>query len=117
MHCLENLYQVNIICFFRTKKKLFIYIKKISGHRLEYTTMVGKPSELTYYHAEYLISLHASEIGLKLPIKRLYAIGVSFSCLFNFSQSKSFSIRIIQILISMVLMYIIAIYKKDHYHD
>ncbi len=41
--------------------------------------MVGKPSELTYYHAEYLISLHASEIGLKLPIKRLYAIGVSFS--------------------------------------
>ncbi len=31
----------------------------------------------TYYHAEYLVSRHANELGLKLPIKRLYAIGVS----------------------------------------
>jgi hypothetical protein len=37
----------------------------------------------TYYHAEYLISHHANELGLKLPIKRLYAIGVS---LFLFIQ-------------------------------
>ena len=29
----------------------------------------------TYYHAEYLVSHHANELGLKLPIKRLYAIG------------------------------------------
>lgn len=33
----------------------------------------------TYYHAEYLISHHANNIGLQLPIKRLYAIGVCFS--------------------------------------
>ncbi|CAF0731545.1 unnamed protein product [Adineta steineri] len=57
MHCLESLYH------------------KISGYPLQYTTIVGKPSEITFYHAEYLISHHAHEMGLKQPIKRLYAIG------------------------------------------
>ncbi|CAF4517553.1 unnamed protein product [Rotaria socialis] len=57
LHCLENLYE------------------KISGHQLQYTTIVGKPSEVTFYHAEYLISRHAHELGLKQPIKRLYVVG------------------------------------------
>ncbi|CAF1352025.1 unnamed protein product [Rotaria sp. Silwood1] len=57
MYCLENLY------------------KKISGHFLQYTAIVGKPSEITYYHAEYLISRHAHELGYKQPIKRIYAVG------------------------------------------
>ncbi|CAF4142078.1 unnamed protein product [Rotaria socialis] len=57
MYCLENLY------------------KKISGHPLQYTAIVGKPSEITYYHAEYLISRHAYELGYKQPIKRIYAVG------------------------------------------
>ncbi|CAF1078098.1 unnamed protein product [Rotaria sordida] len=57
MYCLENLY------------------KKISGHPLQYTAIVGKPSEITYYHAEYLISRHAHELGYKQPIKRIYAVG------------------------------------------
>jgi len=76
--------------------------------------MVGKPSEITYYHAEYLISHNASTLGHKLPIKRLYAIGVSSSF---FLQLKFFFLRIIQRLISMVQISIIVIYKKDHYHD
>ncbi|CAF4534381.1 unnamed protein product [Rotaria socialis] len=50
-------------------------ISKISGHQLQYTTIVGKPSEVTFYHAEYLISRHAHELGLKQPIKRLYVVG------------------------------------------
>ena len=53
--------------------------KKISGQRLIYTAIVGKPMKETYYHAEYLISHHANKIGLQLPIKRLYAIGVCSS--------------------------------------
>ncbi|CAF4797917.1 unnamed protein product [Rotaria sp. Silwood1] len=57
LHCLENLYE------------------KVSGHPLQYTAIVGKPSEVTFYHAEYLISRHARELGLKQPIKRLYAVG------------------------------------------
>ncbi len=46
---------------------------------MKYTTIVGKPSEITFYHAEYLISRHAYELGLKKPIKRLYAVGVRSS--------------------------------------
>ncbi|CAF3671641.1 unnamed protein product [Rotaria sordida] len=57
LHCLENLYE------------------KISGHPLQYTAIVGKPSEITFYHAEYLVCRHACELGLKQPIKRLYAVG------------------------------------------
>lgn len=57
MYCLENLY------------------KKISGHPLQYTAIVGKPSEITYYHAEYLISRHATDLGYNQPIKHIYAIG------------------------------------------
>jgi hypothetical protein len=52
-------------------------LKKISGHPLQYTAIVGKPSEITYYHAEYLISRHAYDLGYKQPIKRIYAVGVS----------------------------------------
>lgn len=52
-------------------------MKKISGHPLQYTAIVGKPSEITYYHAEYLISRHAYDLGYKQPIKRIYAVGVS----------------------------------------
>ncbi|CAF0991480.1 unnamed protein product [Didymodactylos carnosus] len=57
MFCLENVY------------------KKISGHPLQYTAIVGKPSEITYYHAEYCVSRHAQELGIRKPIKRLYAVG------------------------------------------
>jgi hypothetical protein len=56
---------------------LCFLLKKISGHPLQYTAIVGKPSEITYYHAEYLISRHAYQLGYKNPIKRLYAVGVS----------------------------------------
>ncbi len=55
----------------------FLFAQKISGHPLQYTAIVGKPSEITYYHAEYLISRHAYDLGYKKPIKRIYAVGVS----------------------------------------
>lgn len=63
------------------------YWKKISGQRLIYTAIVGKPMKETYYHAEYLISHHANQIGLKLPIKRLYAIGVCSSSIIRIFQT------------------------------
>jgi ribonucleotide monophosphatase NagD (HAD superfamily) len=55
--CLENLY------------------KKITGHELIYTALIGKPSEITYHHAERMVVKHARRIGILEPIKRLYAIG------------------------------------------
>ncbi|XP_062247991.1 haloacid dehalogenase-like hydrolase domain-containing 5 [Platichthys flesus] len=55
--CLENIY------------------KKITGKELKYEALMGKPSELTYHFAEYLIRSQAMERQWKLPITSLYAIG------------------------------------------
>eukprot|EP00064_Thunnus_orientalis_P009931 superscaffoldBa00001293_g9957 len=55
--CLENIY------------------KKITGKDLKYEALIGKPSELTYHFAEYLIRSQAMQWQWKLPITSLYAIG------------------------------------------
>ncbi|KAM7170247.1 haloacid dehalogenase-like hydrolase domain-containing 5 isoform 2-T2 [Macrochelys suwanniensis] len=57
MVCLENIY------------------KKITGKELKYEALVGKPSELTYHYAEYLIRMQAAQRHWKEPIQTLYAIG------------------------------------------
>ncbi|KAL7843141.1 hypothetical protein AOLI_G00246530 [Acnodon oligacanthus] len=57
MVCLENIY------------------KKITGRDLKYEALMGKPSELTYHYAEYLIREQAAERGWRAPIRSLYAIG------------------------------------------
>ncbi|TSW08315.1 Haloacid dehalogenase-like hydrolase domain-containing 5 [Bagarius yarrelli] len=57
MVCLENIY------------------KKITGRELKYEALVGKPSELTYHYAEYLIRTQAAERGWRSPITSLYAVG------------------------------------------
>lgn len=55
--CLENIY------------------KKITGEDLKYEALMGKPSELTYHFAEYLIRTQAVQRKWKSPITSLYAIG------------------------------------------
>lgn len=55
--CLENIY------------------KKITGEDLKYEALMGKPSELTYHFAEYLIRSQAVQRKWKSPITSLYAIG------------------------------------------
>ncbi|KAL7986046.1 hypothetical protein Chor_011212, partial [Crotalus horridus] len=57
MVCLENIY------------------KKITGKELKYEVLMGKPSEVTYHYAEYLIRTQASAKQWKSPIETLYAIG------------------------------------------
>lgn len=55
--CLENIY------------------KKITGKELKYDALMGKPSELTYHFAEYLIRNQVMQRQWKTPITSLYAIG------------------------------------------
>ncbi|KAK6307747.1 haloacid dehalogenase-like hydrolase domain-containing 5 isoform X1 [Coregonus clupeaformis] len=55
--CLENIY------------------KKITGKEVKYKALMGKPSELTYHFAEYLIRGQAVERNWTQPITSLYAIG------------------------------------------
>ncbi|XP_056122463.1 haloacid dehalogenase-like hydrolase domain-containing 5 [Rhinichthys klamathensis goyatoka] len=49
--------------------------KKITGQDLKYEALMGKPSELTYHYAEFLIREQASERGWRQPITSLYAVG------------------------------------------
>ncbi|NWI50326.1 HDHD5 hydrolase, partial [Calyptomena viridis] len=55
--CLENIY------------------KKVTGRELKYEALIGKPSRITYFYAEYLIKQQAEKQGWKAPIRRLYAVG------------------------------------------
>ncbi|XP_066553899.1 haloacid dehalogenase-like hydrolase domain-containing 5 isoform X2 [Amia ocellicauda] len=49
--------------------------KKITGKDLKYEALVGKPSEVTYHYAEYLIRAQAEERSWRKPIRTLYAVG------------------------------------------
>ncbi|XP_029456662.1 haloacid dehalogenase-like hydrolase domain-containing 5 isoform X2 [Rhinatrema bivittatum] len=57
MVCLENIY------------------KKITGKDLKYEALMGKPSDVTYHYAEYLIRTQATARDWKKPIQTLYAVG------------------------------------------
>ena len=54
--------------------KLYFFLQKISGRELKYTALVGKPSELTYHHADYLLHEQALKMGMN-GVKTLYCIG------------------------------------------
>lgn len=56
LHCLESVY------------------KKISGHELKYTALVGKPSQITYHHSENVLQHQAYTMGLP-SMSKMYCIG------------------------------------------
>lgn len=49
--------------------------KKITGKDLIYSALVGKPSEITYYHANYMLREHAKSIGINHNVDTIYAVG------------------------------------------
>jgi len=49
--------------------------KKVTGYELKYTSLVGKPSEVTFRYAEHCLSKEAKRLGLMNPIERMYIIG------------------------------------------
>lgn len=49
--------------------------KKVTGKDLQYTALIGKPSEVTYYHANNMIRKHARQLGINHNIDTIYAIG------------------------------------------
>ncbi|XP_076469277.1 haloacid dehalogenase-like hydrolase domain-containing 5 isoform X2 [Babylonia areolata] len=49
--------------------------KKVTGHDLHYTSLVGKPCEITYRFAEHTICHIAKRMGISRPIRRLYFFG------------------------------------------
>lgn len=49
--------------------------KKVTGKDLIYNALIGKPSEVTYYHANHMIMNHAKKIGIDHNIDTIYAVG------------------------------------------
>uniref|UniRef100_A0A8C4PZ85 Haloacid dehalogenase-like hydrolase domain-containing 5 n=1 Tax=Eptatretus burgeri TaxID=7764 RepID=A0A8C4PZ85_EPTBU len=49
--------------------------KKVTGKELIYEVLMGKPSEITYHHAEYLLRKQAEYLGWTVPVRTIYAIG------------------------------------------
>uniref|UniRef100_A0A0B6ZGX4 Uncharacterized protein n=2 Tax=Arion vulgaris TaxID=1028688 RepID=A0A0B6ZGX4_9EUPU len=56
MNALEGLYQ------------------KITGKEMKYTALIGKPSEITYHYADFLLTQHARLLGVD-QIRTIYCIG------------------------------------------
>lgn len=49
--------------------------KKVSGNSLHYTSLLGKPSEITYRFAEHVLAREALKLGFKQPLRTMYLIG------------------------------------------
>ena len=52
---------------------------KLAGQRLRYEAVMGKPSLLTYQHAELVIRQETANQGWDRPVTNLYAIGYCLS--------------------------------------
>ncbi|KAL8587131.1 hypothetical protein ACOMHN_026099 [Nucella lapillus] len=48
---------------------------KLTGHDLHYTSLIGKPCEITYRFAEHTVANIAKRMGITKPLKRLYFFG------------------------------------------
>ncbi|CAL1537490.1 unnamed protein product [Lymnaea stagnalis] len=58
-------------CFMNALEGLY---QKITGKELKYTALIGKPSEITYHHADYLLTQQAKMMGVQ-HIRRIYCVG------------------------------------------
>ncbi|KAK0045729.1 cat eye syndrome critical region protein 5 [Biomphalaria pfeifferi] len=58
-------------CFMNALEGLY---QKITGKEMKYTALIGKPSEITYHHADYLLTQQAKLLGVQ-HIRRIYCVG------------------------------------------
>lgn len=49
--------------------------RKVSGYDLQYTALVGKPSEITYRFAEHVLTRESRNLGYTEPLKTMYLVG------------------------------------------
>lgn len=49
--------------------------KKVSGNKLQYTALIGKPSIVTYHFAAQILIEQAKNMGITEDIQRLYCVG------------------------------------------
>jgi len=49
--------------------------KKITGRDLVYSALIGKPSEITYWHSEQILQEQAQLLGHSEPLRSIYCVG------------------------------------------
>jgi len=49
--------------------------QKVTGKDLKYTSIIGKPSEVTFRYAEHCLARQAAKLGITQPLRRMYIIG------------------------------------------
>ncbi|VDP15313.1 unnamed protein product [Echinostoma caproni] len=57
--------------------------RNFTGRELQYTSLLGKPSEITFRFAEHIVNVMAHRIGYTKPIEHLYFFGYVLSCFFS----------------------------------
>lgn len=58
-------------CFMNALESIY---KKITGQDLKYSALIGKPSEITYHHADHLLTQQAQALGVD-HVRTIYCIG------------------------------------------
>ncbi|CAG5119805.1 unnamed protein product, partial [Candidula unifasciata] len=58
-------------CFMSALEGLY---QKITGKEMKYTALIGKPSELTYHYADFLLTQQAKLLGID-HIRTIYCVG------------------------------------------
>ena len=55
---------------------MFVACKqKVTGRELEYTALIGKPSEITFRYAEHALTRASRKMGYTEHIKTMYLVG------------------------------------------
>ena len=49
--------------------------QKVTGRDLEYTALIGKPSEITFRYAEHALTRASRKMGYTEHIKTMYLVG------------------------------------------
>lgn len=49
--------------------------KKVTGNELKYTSLIGKPSEVTFRYAEHCLHREAESMGIDEDLERMYIVG------------------------------------------
>lgn len=49
--------------------------RQFTGRELRYTSLLGKPSEITFRYAEHIVNVIAHRLGYTKPIEHLYFFG------------------------------------------
>lgn len=49
--------------------------RQFTGHKLRYTSLLGKPSEITFRYAEHMLTVMSRRMGYTRSIERMYFFG------------------------------------------